>query len=170
LRKRIIIPYFPSGLKYATPVFIGLAIYLAITSHWVFASVLIVFSALILTTFYVTEIALDEKRYIDFVSVMGIPFSEESTSFHKMDRIIITKENHVQQLNSRIQSRTLRWSQYTGRLIFDNGHTLDLVSRPEKVKLIEGVKDFAKFLQVPVQDLTTPEQRWIFYPTEQIQS
>jgi hypothetical protein len=169
LKKRIIIPYFPSGLKYATPLFAGVAVYLIITSHWILASLLLCFSVLILTTFYVTEIDLEKRRYIDFLSVMGIPFSRESTSFQKLDRIIITKENHVQQLNSRIQSRTLRWSQYTGKLIFDNGHTLDLVSRPEKVKLVAGVKDFALFLQVPIQDLTTPEQPWIFYPHEQLQ-
>lgn len=143
-----------------------MAIYLAVQSHWVAAVIILLLTAVIFTTFYVTEISLEESRYVDFISIAGLPVAKESTTFRRLERIIITKETNVRQMNSRIQSHTMRWSQYTGVLIFDNGKALDLVSRTDKRQLVEGVKDFARFLQVPVEDRTTPQHHWIFFPNE----
>ena len=73
MTKEIIIPYFPKGLKYVTPLTFGAAIYLAIIGHPVWASLLVLISIIILTTKYVTAIDLREKKYKDYISFLWLP-------------------------------------------------------------------------------------------------
>lgn len=161
MNKKIIIPYFPKELKYSTPLILGGAIFLFFI-HWLFwPIVLVIFCILIFTTNYVTEIDLNEKRYDDYISLLGFHVSKESNRFQKLDRIVITKANHAKTLQTRVQSRQINWSDYTGTLLMDNRKTLDLITRTNKAELIKGVKDLAEFLEVGVEDRSTPHHYWV---------
>lgn len=161
MSKKIIIPYFPKGLKYTTPVALGGAIWLMTLGYYVFAIVLLVACLIVLTTNYVTEIDLSGKRYRDYISLAGIPVSVEETSFRKINHIVITKGKHSQVVNTRVQSRQLDWSDYTATLILDNQPQLNLLTRNDKADLLAGIKDIARFLEVPVEDHTTTQPRRI---------
>ena len=159
--KKITIPYFPKGLKYVTPLFFGTGIYLIIIRYPIWGVLLILVGAIIVTTNYVTEINLKERTYRDYLSLLGLTLNEKSKTFNKMDRIVITKGNYSQTINTRAQSRQLDWSDYTGTLILDNDDTLDLLTRNDKKELIKGLKEFTDFLKVGVEDRTTSQPYWV---------
>ena len=155
--KKIRIPYFPIGIKYATPLFLGLGIYLWAIGHPIWIGILTLLTLIILTTSYVTEINLNKKEYRDFLSILSIPFDEEIKNFKNVDKIVIRKDNHSQMLNSRSRSRQIDWSSFTGTLITDNSETLDLLTRTDKTELIKGLKEFVEFLKVEIEDQTTSQ-------------
>ena len=160
MTKRIIIPYFPQGMKYATSLLFGAAVYLFLIERPIWASLLVLLGIIILTTSYVTEINLKEKSYDDYLSLLWIPLNREQKRFKFIDRIVISKGNHSQTLNSRIQSRQMDWTDFTGTLILDND-TLDLVTHTDKKKLLHALREFSDFLKVDVEDRTTNLRYWI---------
>ncbi len=119
--------------------------------------VLVLLTIIVLTTNYVTEINLDKKEYRDFVSFLWMPFQEEKVKFKTVDKIVITKDNHSQMLNSRSRSRQLDWASFTGTLIIDDNKTLDLLTRTDKKELITGLREFVDFLKVDIEDQTTSQ-------------
>ena len=159
--KKITIPYFPIGMKYATPVFIAAGVYLIINGIPIWGVLFLVTSALILTTNYITEIDLHGKIYKDYLSLLGLPFNNESNTFNTIDRIIITKRNYSQTINTRAQSRQMDWTDYTATLIMDNDNTLDLLTKNDKHKLLLNLKEFSTFLNVGVEDRTTHKPYFI---------
>jgi hypothetical protein len=161
MTKKIVIPYFPSGLKYASPVLFFVGLYMLAVGHPVWGVVLVLLTAIILTTRYVTAIDLQKKVCNDYLSMLGIPFNKEVKKFNAVDRILISKGNYAQNVQTRIQSHTMQWSDYTGTLIFDNGDTLDLLTKNDKKELLLGVKEFADFLQVGVEDHSTNHHYWV---------
>ena len=160
MKKKITVPYFPAGLRYATPIIFGAAIYLAVGGYIAWSIPIILLGVIMLTTNYVTEIDLGEQRYDDYLSLLSIPVNAESKKFKSLDRIIITKGNYAQMINTRAQSRQLDWSDYTGTLISDTG-TLDLLTRNSKKELLVRIKEFADFLKVGVEDRTSKNYYWI---------
>ena len=158
--KRIIIPYFPKVMKYATPLLFGSAGYLFLIEHPIWAAVLVLLGIIILTTNYVTEINLKEKSFDDYLLLLWIPLNRERKRFGAIDRIIISKGNYSQTLNSRIQTRQFNWTDYTGTLILDND-TLDLVTHTDKKKLLHALREFSDFLKVDVEDRTSSSPYWI---------
>jgi len=161
MTKKITIPYFPVGLKFFSPVLFFAGLYLLAIEHPIWGVVLIVLTAIVLTTRYVTEIDLQKKVCNDYLAMLGIPFSKEVKKFNAVDRILVTKGNHARRVQSRIQSRSMNWSDYTGTLVFDDGETLDLLTRSDKKELLLGVKEFADFLKVGVEDHSTSHHYWV---------
>jgi hypothetical protein len=159
--KKIIIPYFPKGMQYATPLILGLSIYLMITGHHVWGTVLLLPCPFILTTKYVTEIDFDNKVYRDYVSLLGFAVSQEVKRFNHIERIIITKGNYSQTINSRIQSRQMDWSDYTGTIIHDGTGKLDILTRVDKDELVRELIAYADFLKVGIEDRTTSRHYWV---------
>lgn len=155
MTKKIIIPYFPKGLKYVTPLFAGVGIWLMVIQHPIWGVILIVLATVILTTQYVTEIRLDKKSYSDYLSMLGLKLNVEENKFNQLNRIVITKGNYAQTVNTRVQSRQMEWADYTATLLMDNNISLDLVTRTDKEELMKGLKEFSDFLQVDVEDQTT---------------
>jgi hypothetical protein len=161
MKKKIVVPYFPTGIKYSAPLIILVGMYLLFTGHFVWAFVLILLGIIILTTKYVTEINLSEKYYEDYLFFLGLKVQPEMNRFNAVDRIIVTKGSYSQRVVSRIQSRQINWSEYTATLLFDSGDSLDLLSVQDKHDLIKSLKDYADFLKVGVEDRTTPRHYWV---------
>ena len=160
MTKKIAIPYFPQGIKYVTPLILGGAFYLATINYYGWSVILVLLIGIILTTKYVTEINLKDKKYLDYLSILWIPINVETKTFNHVDRIVITKGNYAQTINTKAQSRQLDWSDYTGTLITDNS-SLDLLTRNSKRELIRGLKEFAEFLKVGIEDRTSSLYYWI---------
>ncbi len=135
--KNISLPYFPTGVKLTTPLLFGGAIYFAVAGLPFWGLAAMIAGIIILTTQYITEINLLDKTYQDHLSFLWMPSNMGSKRFDTLDRIIITKGNYSQMINTRIRSGQLDWPDYTGTLISDNG-TLDLLTRNYKKELING--------------------------------
>ncbi|HEY9006159.1 hypothetical protein [Ohtaekwangia sp.] len=160
MTKRIITPYFPNGMKYFSALLFAGGIYLIVISHWFWGALIILTGIIILTTKYVTEIDLKQKKYRDYLSFLIFKLNEDTRKFNAIDRIVITKGNYSQTLNTRVQSRQMDWSDYTGTLVFDSD-TLDLLTKNTKQELLKGLKEFTEFLNVGVEDRTTNQYYWV---------
>jgi len=158
--KKIVIPYFSKGMKYASPLLFGASGYLFFVEHPIWAFILIVLGVIILTTNYVTEINLADKSYDDYLSFLWIPLNRDKKRFRHMDRIVISRGNYSQTINTRVQSRQMDWTDYTGTLILDKDK-LDLVTHTNKKELLHALKEFSEFLKVDVEDRTSSEHYWI---------
>ena len=158
--KKIVIPYFPKGMKYATPLLFGAGGYLFFIEYPIWALLLIVLGIIVLTTHYVTEINLGDKSYDDYLLFLWIPLNRDKKRFRFVDRIVVSRGNYSQTINTRIQSRQMDWTDYTGTLILDNGK-LDLVTHTNKKELLHSLKEFSDFLKVDVEDRTSPDHYWI---------
>jgi hypothetical protein len=158
--KKIVIPYFPKIMKYATPLLFGAGGYLFFIEHPIWALLLIVLGIIVLTTNYVTEINLGEKSYDDYLLFLWVPLNRDKKRFRFVDRIIISRGNYSQTINTRIQSRQMNWTDYTGTLILDNDK-LDLVTHTNKKELLHALKTFSDFLKVDVEDRTSGDPYWI---------
>lgn len=154
--KKITIPYFPAGMKYVgAPLLIGLGIYLGFMGYPVWIAPGILLSLVILTTRYVTEINLERNQIRDYVAVLGLPLNVSHTRFNALNRIIIKKEIHSQVLHTRAQTRQMDWDAFTGILVMDGDKTLDLLSTNNREELLSGLKPFAEFLKVDIEDQST---------------
>jgi len=161
MTKKIVIPYFSLFFKYLTPFIFGGSIYLFVKGYPAWAVILILFGVIVLTTKYVTEIDMGNKRYYDYLAFLGMKLNNETQRFEQLIKIVITKGNYSQTINTRVQSRQLDWSDYTATLIFDHGKTLDLLTRNDKHELLVGLKPFAAFLNVDVEDCSTNHHYWV---------
>lgn len=161
MTKKIIIPYFPKGLKFITPVLFAAGAYLGFIEFPVWGVILFLLGVIILTTNYVTEIDLGGKVCHDYLSFLFIPLTKDSKQFTSLDRIVVAKGDYAQTVNTRAQSRQFDWTDYTGTLVFDDGETLDLLTRNSKKELLLGLKEFVDFLRVGVEDRSTRDFYWV---------
>ena len=160
MQRRMTTPYFPAAMKFTTPLIFVAAIYLVITGTFVWSAILLVLGLLVLTTNYVTIIDMKDKSYKDYLSVLGLRLNEDKNKFKFVDRIVISKGNYSQTINTRVQSRQLDWSDYTATVLFDND-SLDLLTKNDKKELLKNIKDYSEFLKIGVEDRTTPQFFWI---------
>jgi len=161
MTKRIVIAYFPKAFKYASPLIFGGAVWLLVLHFLFWPFVLLLFIIIVFTTNYITEIDLQEKRYYDYLFFLGVRLSQESGRFTHLDRIIVTKDSYTQMINTRVQSRQLKLTEYTCTLLFDHNKSLDLLTRYDKTELLMGIRDFARFLEVDIEDRTSSRHYWI---------
>lgn len=161
MKKRIIIPYFPKGVKYITPLTILSGLYLAFAGHPAWGALLILLSIVILTTNYITEIDLEKRVYRDYLSFVWLVLNKEVKKFNVLDRVVITKGDYSQVVNTRIQSRQMDWSDYTATLLYDNDGSLNLLTNTSKRELLLALKQFTDFIQVDVEDCTSAHPYFI---------
>jgi hypothetical protein len=107
------------------------------------------------------RIDLQRKTYSDYLSFLFVKTNSENGKFTQLDKIVITKGNYAQTVNTQVQSRSFKFSDYTGTLVFIGNHTLDLLSDIDKKRLLRRLKIFAAFLKVGVEDRTTHSPYWI---------
>lgn len=161
MKKKITLPYFPRGIQFITPLIVGLGAYLLFRQHFVWGGFVLLTAIVVLTTRYVTVIDLDKKQYSDYLSLLGIPLDEEKDSFRNVDKIVITKSHHAHTARSQAGDRQVDWIDFTASVIFDGSKTLDLLTRNHVEDLLKGIRPFADFLQVSVEDRTTDVPYWV---------
>lgn len=154
MRHTIRLYYFPQGLRYTTPVFFLLAIYIGFVGYLVVPIAIVVVSTFILTAQYVTIIDTERREFLDAFGFYGINFVRERKRYEQLDRIIITKAKYEQKLNSRARSTTMRWTEYSATLIYDGDQKLDLVSREDKGDVIEFAMIYSHSLKVGIDDIS----------------
>ena len=107
---------------------------------------------IILTTAYITEIDLRSKCSRDYLFFLGFNLRTEVRRFNRIDRIVITRGQHKHTArNLGAEPTAVRWTEFTGTLLFDNGE-LELMTIKSKKELIIQLKDITKFLDVQMED------------------
>lgn len=153
--------YFPAGLRYTTPLFFIIGFYLLYLGYGMITLAIVLVSVFILTAQYITVIDMQRKQFADAFAFYGIRIVKEKKQFTQLHKIVITKESYAQTVNTRSQSRVMRWSDYTATLVYDGGKTLDLVTRDDKGDVVEFAGLYSKSLNVAIEDhsVTTSSSR-----------
>jgi len=158
MTRKIKISYFSNAFKFIVgPLLLGAAIYLAFDEYFAWVAIFLLVVVMIFTTNYVTEINLEQKIYRDYLYFLGLDLNEEARTFDKLEKIVITKGTYSQNINTRSRSTRLDWSDYTGTLLHDGNESLNLLTRNDKEELLKGLKEFAQYLSVDVEDRTVGE-------------
>jgi hypothetical protein len=120
--------------------------------YWIVAVIIVLITIFILTAQFTTVIDTGRKEFIDAFSFYGMSVGKERKQFRELNKIVITKGQYKQNINTRSQSRTLRWTDYTATLIYDNGRILDLVTREDKSDVIVFAKLYSTALGIGIED------------------
>ena len=160
MTKKIVTPYFSTGMKFFAGIVFLVGFSISFANHPILGIVIMVACVLAVTINYVTEIDLDKKYYSDYLSIAGMKVNDETRSFTAIHQIMITKGNYSQKVQTRVQSRQVNWSEYTATLLFDDDK-LDILTRREKRELLLEIKPLVEFLNVGVEDRCSRDPYWI---------
>src|SRR5688572_3993618 len=106
--KKITIPYFPKGFKWAAPLVLAGGLYLIYIRHEVWGAFFILAGIIILTTHYATAINLVNKTYHDYLFFLGFRLNAESRNYRQIEKIIITTQRHEETITTMIQPRDIQ--------------------------------------------------------------
>ncbi len=116
---------------------------------------------LLWSTRYKTIIDLNKKLFTDYFSLAGLKFNLQQFQFEKIDRIFITKEKITHAYRSRGVHRDAVWVEYTATLLFQNGHTEEIISGNERDIILSKIKGFSELCSIGIESRTTDDWHWI---------
>lgn len=150
MTKKIIVYYFPAGMRYTCWVCPIATIWLALNGYYLWASFLMFIFVTILTTRYVTMIDSEKRIFIDYLFFLGIKLTYEKRSYQTIQGITIARSSETQNVRSRIHDRQFNWSAYTATLHFDHDQSLDLITSISLEDVRKEANMYAEFLDTQV--------------------
>ena len=146
MTKKIVIHYFPAGMRYASWLLPALSGFLVWKEAYIWSLFPPVAFLIILSTRYITEIDPQRREYSDYVFFLGLRLGMERSRYESMRGITIGKNSETTQVRSRVQDRQFNWTAYTATLHFDDGQTLDLVTSVSYETVKAEGEGYAEFL------------------------
>jgi hypothetical protein len=140
--------YFPLQVKIVAVALIIVGFVAMINSLWI-GVVVLVASALALTTHYGIEIDTGKKTYREFVSLFGIPIGNDK-SYYAIEYIFVRPNRETRTMHSRITSATITNDVYDAFLRFSEHEKIHLIRTNNRARLLKKVDLFAKTLGVEV--------------------
>jgi hypothetical protein len=116
------------------------------------AAILLVAGITILSTHYRLSIDHTNKRYTEYVFLLGMKTGVERKSFSSIEYLFIKKVRVSQTLNSRASSRTIQKEQYNGFLKFSELDKVHLMTYESKSVLLKKLRVIADLLGLKIQD------------------
>jgi peroxiredoxin family protein len=129
-------------------VFVGL---LVLTKTLIGGLALLLISSILFTTHYRLTIDFDNKRYHDYLWILGMKHGEKG-KFETIDYLFIKKSKEVQTMNSRASSATIKKDVFDGYLKFSEKDKIHLMTKGSKKDLIQQMKSIASKLSLDVMD------------------
>ena len=146
MTKKIVIYYFPAGMRYGSWLLPVLSGFLVWNQAYIWSLFPPVAFLIILSTRYITEIDPQRREYSDYVFFLGLRLGMERSRYESMRGITIGKNSETTQVRSRVQDRQFNWTAYTATLHFDDGQTLDLVTSVSYETVKREAEGYAEFL------------------------
>jgi hypothetical protein len=146
--------YFPSGMIFVGILLLFIGVVVLIAKSPVAGTVIILASAIILTTHYRLAIDFENGQYKDYVWFLGLKRGE-TERFEKIEYIFIKQSKLSQNMNSLISTRTITKDAFNGYLKFSENETVHLLTKVNKTDLLDRLNKIAAALQVKVVDYST---------------
>ena len=150
MTRKIIIYYFPAGMRYASWLFPALALWLAWNSQFIWSALLLLLFLIIISTRYITVIDPQQKIYSDYVFFLWMKLGLEQNHYEQILGITIERSSQTQNVRSRVQDRQFKWTAYTATLHFDGGQSLDLVTSVSLDVVKKEAAGYSEFLGTQV--------------------
>ena len=144
--KKIVIHYFPAGIRYVSWLFPVGSIWLVWEQYFLLGLILLVLFLIIQSTRYITIIDPERKVYSDFVFFLWMKLGLEQSQYQSIRGITIGRSSETQHVRSRIQDRQFNWTAYTATLHFDDDRSLDLVTSVSLETVKKEARVYAEFL------------------------
>ncbi len=127
---------------------------IALTKILALGLVLLLVAAFLFTTTYGITIDLGQKRYHDYLWMLGFK-KGEWRSFEKVEYFFIKKRNASQTMHMKSITNTVHKPVYDGYLRFSEDNKVFIATFEDKAKLIAKLKPLADQLGVDVIDYAT---------------
>jgi hypothetical protein len=150
MTRKIIIYYFPAGMRYASWLFPAIALWLAWNSQFIWSALLLLLFLIIISTRYITVIDPQRRIYSDYVFFLWMKPGLEQNHYEKILGITIGRSSETHKVRSRVQDRQFNWTAYTATLHFDGGQSLDLVTSVSLEVVKKEAAGYAEFLGTQV--------------------
>ncbi|MEQ9301869.1 MAG: hypothetical protein RIF33_25035 [Cyclobacteriaceae bacterium] len=142
--------YFPG-----TFIFLGALLFVcglvALTKSVALGLLLFLISAFLLTTTYGMTIDMEQKRYHDYLWMLGYKKGKWH-SFERVDYFFIKKRNASQTMHMKSITNTVHKPVYDGYLRFSEEDKVFIATYEKKSKLLAKLKRMAKQLEVEIVD------------------
>jgi hypothetical protein len=109
----------------------------------------------ILTTHFRLTIDHGQKKYSEYISLLGLKVSREFHSFDHIQYVFIKKTKVSQTLNSRASSRTIHKEQFDGYLKFSEDDKVHLMTIENKSNLLRRLRPIADALRIKIVDYSS---------------
>lgn len=146
MTRKIIIYYFPAGMRYASWLLPALCIWLGLGSYIIWCLIVLLIFLVIISTRYITVLDIERKVFVDYIFLLGLKVGVEQSHYQTIRGITIARSAETQHVRSRIQDRQFQWASYTATLHFDNDQTLDLITSVSLETVKQEAKSYADFL------------------------
>ncbi|MDH5599578.1 MAG: hypothetical protein OEY34_10665 [Cyclobacteriaceae bacterium] len=142
--------YFPGGVIFTGIVLLPAGLY-SLLFNSIAGTVFILISLVILTTHYRLQVDLKNKKYHDYLWILGFK-SGEKGHFDSIESIYITKSRVTQKLNHRSLSNVVQKQVYNGYIKFSGNEPVHIITKDSKAKVEEKVRELAEGIKMGVKD------------------
>jgi len=146
MTKKIIVYYFPAGMRYASWLCPVVTIWLVLNGYYLWSAFFMLTFAVIMSTKYVTIIDTGNKIFRDYIFFLGFRLGNEKQHYQTIHGITIGRSSETQNVRSRVQDRQFSWTAYTATLHFDHDQSLDLITSVSLEAVKNEAKMYAEFL------------------------
>jgi hypothetical protein len=144
--------YFPWHVKLVAG-FIALAGITQVQSNLILGSVLILGGIIIFTTRYYFQIDMQNKRYRDGVSVMGLKLGDKK-SFDAIEYLFIKSNKVSRTYNSRVTTKTIAGIEFDGYIKFSEDEKIHLFRNKERQIVLDKLLHLSRLTETSVMDYT----------------
>lgn len=118
----------------------------------VIGAVILIGGIIIVSTHYRMKIDYSNKRYSEYIWLLGLKTGIEQKSFISPEYLFIKKTQVSQTLNSRVSSTTIQKEQYDGFLKFSEDDKVHLMTYDNKKTILKKLREIASQLNLKVVD------------------
>ena len=132
----------------------------ALLTNTILALILLLISAIILTTHYRIRIDFNKKVFHDYVWILGLKNGDKG-KFERIEYIFINKNRVNQTMNLQSLSSTIRKEVYDGYLKFSEDEKIHLFTKDNKKDVLSKLREISTKLNVRIIDYSEGEAREI---------
>lgn len=144
--------YFPWTIKFGGALLLIIGTVAAV-QNIILVSLFILSGGILLTTRYQLEIDFTNKRFKDYVFVMGLKFGPRK-SFTAIEYLFIKSGNVSRTYNSKIHSTTITDVEYDGYIKFSEKDKIHLCSSKNRKTVINKLRKLSDHLDIRIFDYT----------------
>jgi hypothetical protein len=149
--------FFPTGLAFSAAVIVPFSVVVAFVDYRIGLPVLLV-SLVAATTHYRLSVNPEEKKYSEYVWLLGLRLGKSDGSFDTIEYLFIKSSRESQTMNSRVISDTIHKTVFVGYVKFSEEDKVHIATRDTREGLLKVLSPISSALNTPIMDYTQPVQ------------
>lgn len=144
--------YF-TGMPYVLGfVLVPIGFGLLFSPKFIVGAVILSAGVVMLTTHVRLTVDLKQKKYTEYISLVGLKLDKEIHSFEQLEYVFIKKKRVSQTLHSRVSSNTIQKDQFDGYLKFSENDKVHLMTFDSRENLVKRLRPIATSLNTRIID------------------